>query len=105
VLVGVGPQVELGHDPRDVALHGPQVDHELRGDRGVRPALGHQLEHDPLPLAEPAELLGDALTAHEVRDDCRVEHGAATGDRPDRVGQDVDVDDPVLEQVAEPLGM
>src|SRR4051795_8666771 len=44
VLVGGGMQVELRHDPGDVALDRAQVDDQVRRDGVVRAALRHQLE-------------------------------------------------------------
>ena len=45
-----------------------------------------------------------ALAAEHLRDDLGVERRAAAADAAHRVGERVDVGDPVLEQVAEPLG-
>ena len=76
---------------------------EVGGDRGVRTALGHQLQHLSFACAEPVELVGQTGVAHQVRDHRRVEHGAAGKDGVHRLDQHVDIDHPVLEQVAEPL--
>ena len=43
--VVVRGEAELGEDPLDVLLHRRERDHQRRGDRGVRPALGHQRQH------------------------------------------------------------
>src|SRR3954454_6881542 len=96
-------KVQLVHDPGDVALDRAQVDDQVGGDRGVRTALGHQFQHLPLACAEPVEHICETGVTHQVGDHGRVEHGAAGKDRVHRLDQHVDIDDPVLEQVAEPL--
>ncbi len=55
VLVADG-QLELGEDVRDVLLHRPGRDHEAFGDRRVRAALGHQLEHRALARGQAVEV-------------------------------------------------
>ncbi len=81
-----------------------EADHEAIGDPLVRQALGHQLEHLALPRRQRAERVVAALLREQGRDDDRIERRAAGADPPDRVGELVDVADPVLEQVADALG-
>ena len=82
--------------PRSVRKH-------ARRDRRVRQPLGHQLEHLSLAGAELVDRIVAASPADELRDDARIERGAALGhplDGGDEVGQVVD---PVLQQIARPL--
>ena len=74
---------------------------ELLGDRLVRPALRHQLEHLPLARGERVERIVAASAPHESRDHGGVERRAALGDATNRVGELGDVCDPVLEQVTD----
>src|SRR5690606_19690016 len=60
-VVGVGGrEVELGEDVPDVLLHGAVADHQLAGDGGVGPPLGHQLEHLALAGGELFERVAAA---------------------------------------------
>src|SRR5438876_391889 len=45
VILGRGRQAELGEDARHVLLDRTQRDHHSLGDRLIRAALGHQLQH------------------------------------------------------------
>ena len=79
-------------------------DHEPLGDRLVRAALGHQLEHLALARRQLLERIVAAAPADELRDDGRVERRAALGDAAHRRGELVHVGDAVLQQVADALG-
>ena len=57
IAVG-GGQVQLGEDRVDVLGHGAVADHERRRDVAVRPALGHERQHLPLPPGEPVGRVG-----------------------------------------------
>ena len=63
--------VELGEDVADVGFDGAFADHEPVGDGGVGESLGHEFEHAPLALGEPAD--GSAVGGRdEVGDHHRV---------------------------------
>ena len=104
VVLGAGGHAELGEDARDVLLDRVRRDDEHLGDALVRAPLGHQLEHLALARRELVERVVAAAAAEHVRDDRRVEHRAAGGDAPDRVGEQREVGHAVLEQVADALG-
>src|SRR5262245_23664689 len=103
MVVRLGEQVELGQNAADVAVDGALVEHELSPARGVRAALGHQGEHLVLPCGEGLDLVASRSPPEQVAHDVGVEHGAAVGHPVNRIDQCRDVDDMVLQQVAEPL--
>ena len=77
--------VELAEDVGHVLLDGALGDHERRGDRAVRAALGHQ-RRAPRSRAGRARRAGPAAGAHQqLRDDLGVERGAAGGHAPERL--------------------
>ena len=67
----------------------------------VRAALGHQAEHLALARGQVVERVAAPGAGEELRDDLRVDHGAAGGDAVDGVEEVADVGDAVLEQVAD----
>ena len=82
-----------------------RIGHEhALGDRLVRAALGHQLEHLALARSQLGQRVVAPAAADELRDDRRIERRAALGDAANRGRELVDVGDPVLEQVADALG-
>ncbi len=105
VILGPGGDAELVKDARDVLLDSVRRDDEHLGDALVGPSLGHQLEHLALAWREPVQRVVAALAAEHVRDDGGIEHRAARRDPPHRVGEQREVGDAVLEQVADALGV
>jgi hypothetical protein len=80
---------------------------ELRkalADAVVRVALGHEAKHLALAVGELFERAG-ASARHQPGDDCRVDDAFAVADAAERVGEDGDVGDAVLEQVSSALGV
>jgi hypothetical protein len=94
-------QSQPAEDARDVLLHRTDGEHERFGDRRVRPPLRHQPEHLQLSRRQALERPPRPATREQLRDDLGVEGGAAPGDAAHRVDEVVDVDDPVLEQIAD----
>ncbi len=68
-------------------------------DGGVRAPLGHQLKDLALARGQRGERI--VAPPEQLRDDLRVEHGAAVGDPVDRVDQLGERRDAVLQQVAD----
>jgi hypothetical protein len=96
-------EVQLAEDGGDVLLHRTLRHDELLGDRGVRPALGHQAQHLALARRQTLERILAATPAEQQRDDLGVERGPAARHAADGVGERVDVRDAVLQQVARAL--
>src|SRR6266516_3846168 len=96
---------ELLEDVPDMSLDGLRTEEELVADPAVGMALGHQREHLALALAQVFEGAALPLAAHQASDDRRVDHALALPDPPDRISEDGDLRDPLLEQVADPLGI
>ena len=103
--VRVGRRAELEEDLRDVRLDRALGDEEPRRDRAVGEALGDEREHLALAGGQLGERVRRGGGGREPRDDRRVDHGLAVGDPPQRVDEDRDVEDALLEQVADALGM
>ena len=80
-------------------------DDEALRDGAVGQAFGEQFEHLALAPGELVQRAGVAPTAKQSRDDRRVDHGLAVGEPAQRVDEDRDVEDALLEQVADALGM
>ena len=104
VVVGRRQEAELEEDRVDVRLDGLRAEEELLADRPVRAALRDQAEHLALPGRQLVERVVVAPAAEELRDDVGVDDGAAVRDAADGGEELVELDDPVLEQVAEALG-
>jgi len=100
----VSTDAELGEDARDVPLDGAFGEPEPACDAPVGAALRHEREYLALPRGELGQLVGRAERAQKQRDDLRVERRAAVGDAAERVEELVDVENTVLEQVAEAPG-
>src|SRR5829696_6994987 len=64
---------QLPEDARHVLLDRTERDHETLGDRLVRLALRHQLEHLTLAWCQILERIVPAAAPDELRDDCRIE--------------------------------
>src|SRR3954447_20370596 len=103
MVVARGSQVELREDARDVLLDRPQGDEHALSDRLVRAALGHQLEHLALAWCQRIERVVRAMAPDELADHGRVERRATLADAANRRGELLQVGDPILEQVADPL--
>ena len=80
----------------------PSLTTSCAADRRVGPALGHQPRAPRARAGSAGERVVPAAPHHQLRHHLRVEDRAAGGDRPQPVEELVDVDDPVLEQVADP---
>ena len=105
MILLVGGETKLPEDARHVLLDRAQRHHHLLGDRLVRAALRHQLEHLALARRQLRERIVAAPPADEPRDHLRVERGAAVRDPFHRGGELLHVGDAVLEQVADALGV
>src|SRR6478735_8101744 len=79
VVVGGRRKVELREDVADVLLDGLVADHELAGDRRVRSALRHQVEHLALAGGQSLQRVVAAAAGEQLRDDLRVEHRSSVG--------------------------
>ena len=88
-------------DVRDVLLDGADGQRERLGDARVGAALGHQPEHLELARCQALERAVRAAAGEELRDDLRIERGAALGDPADGVDELVHVHHAVLQQVAD----
>src|SRR5437868_13680063 len=73
VVLGGGRQPELHEDARHVLLDGAHGHEHPLGDRLVRTAFRHQLEHLALARRQLGERIVAAAATHEPRDDLRVE--------------------------------
>src|SRR5262245_52753013 len=69
-------------------------------DPGVGQALGHQLQHPALALGQPREWATGGR-GDQFGDHLRIERGPAGGDAPGRREELVDLQHPILQQVAE----
>ena len=101
VVLVVRADAELSEDARDVCLDGAFREPEPAGDASVGAALRNQREHLAFPWSESGQMVGRAEWAEQQRDDLWVECGAALRDAGEGVEELVDVEDPVLEQIAE----
>ncbi len=104
MILGRRGEVELEEDARDVLLDRAWRDEEPVGDRLVRAALGHELEHLALARRQERERVVPAASAEELGDDGGVERGAPLRDAPHGRRELVDVRHPILQQVSETLG-
>jgi len=84
-----------------VLLHRPARDHELGGDPGVRPALGHQRQHLPFPRGERGQAAALPAGPEQLADYLGVQGGPAVGHPLQRGVELGHVGHPVLEQVAD----
>jgi len=94
-------ELELRVDVGDVGLDRLRGQEQAIGDRLVRTTLGHEGEDLALTLGEVIERHLRAPAADELGDDLGVDHRAAAGDPPDRVGEVVEILDAVLQEVAD----
>ena len=83
-----------------VRLDGLQAENQAVADPLVGSAFGHEREHLALALGELGERAVGSGPLDEAGDDGRIEHALTLVDAPERVGQDGDVGDSLLEQVA-----
>ena len=104
MVVRCGRQLELREDVGDVCLDGLRGKEEPIADRLVRASFGHEREDFALPFRQVVERDSCPAASHELRDDLRIDHGAAPSDPPDGVGEVVEVLDPILEEIADPAG-
>src|SRR5512133_2094714 len=104
MVLGRRGQPELGEDAGHVLLHRPRRDEEPLADRLVRAALRHELENLALAGRKLLDRVISTAAADALGDHQRVERGPALGHAPDGLRELVDLRDPILEQVAEPLG-
>ena len=103
VVVLGGEQVELGEDLRDVSVDRALVHGQGTADGIVRTAFGEEREDVAFAWPEPCQLRGRGTPTQEVRDHVRVEDGASGGDGFECRHQLRDVEDTVLEEIAEAL--
>jgi hypothetical protein len=101
VLVAV-VDAELGQDAANVCLDGAVGQPELAGDPHVGAAFGHEREHVAFSRRERLEGVVVSTWADQSCDDFGVECSPTGGDATQGVEEVVDVEDPVLEQIAEP---
>jgi hypothetical protein len=104
VLVGRLGQVEFLEDLGDVGFDGAFGDDQSGGDGPVGPAFGDQPEDLSLPLAEGGQGVLPAAPPHQARDDRGVDHRLPVHDPSQGVDDGGDVEDALLEQVADPFG-
>src|SRR5215470_814313 len=105
VFVGVGVEGELGEDGVDVGFHGTYAQVQPGGDTGVGQPFGHQRQHSAFPFGQDRQrVLGAGGAADKLRDDGRIHGGTTSGDAAYRVEEVVDLQDPVLEEIAQPGG-
>src|SRR6187455_670776 len=93
--------VELAEDRAHVRLDGSLRQPELLRDPRVRAALRHQPEHLALARRQLVERVVAGLGDEELLDDLRVERAAAAAHTRCRLEELVDVQDAVLQEVAE----
>ena len=96
---------QLLEDARDVLLDAALCEEHAGGDRRVRQTLRHQAQNLSFAGAQVADRVVAASSTDELRDNARIERGAALGyafDRGDEVGQ---VIDPVFQEVADTFGV
>ena len=74
-------EVELDEDARHVLLDRAWRDEEPVGDRLVRAALGHELEHLALARSQERERVVPATSAEELGHDRGVESGPPSATR------------------------
>jgi len=103
--VGLGPETELVEDRRDMVFDRANRHGHRSGDRGVRTALGHQGEHLAFAGREVGHRTPAARPGNHSLDDLRVERRASTRDAADGIGEQGEVTDPMLEEIANPFGM
>ena len=99
--IGRDGEPKLLEDARYVLLDAPIGQEDAGRDRRVRQSFGHQLEHLSFSGTQLADWIVTASPADELRDDARIERGAAVGDAPhggDEVRQVVHA---VLQQVTD----
>ena len=99
MVVGRRHQLQLGEDRGDVCLDRLGGHEQAVRDGLVRPPLCHQREHLALTLGELCQAAAGLRLVDEARDDGRVDDRAAARDSPDAIGEVLEVDEPVLEQV------
>src|SRR3954471_14285845 len=100
VLLPGGGQIELAEDTRDVALDRALGDEQLLLDRPVGEALGNQAQHLALAVGQLVERVA-AVAADHQGDDLRVERRATVGHAAHGLDEALDLDDAVLQQVAD----
>ena len=79
MVVGGVLKTEFRKDAGDVLFDGAFADEQLRGDRVVGFALGHQTEDLFLPWAERTESIRAAPAGQKLGNDLRVEQGSSGG--------------------------
>src|SRR5262249_22493073 len=102
VFVGVGVQGEFGEDGVDVGLDGPYAQVQPGGDAGIGQSLCHQCQHGAFPFGQYRQrVVAASGAADQLRDDGGIHGGTTGGDAAYRIEEVVDLQDPVLEQVAQ----
>src|SRR5215207_11082558 len=92
VIVGCRRDFQFREDVLDVLLNGVLGDKQPFGDGLVRAPLGHESEDLPLALSELLKrVLTTTRSAHELRDDRRIEHGPSLRHPAEALGQLPDV--------------
>lgn len=104
-VVGGGWQVEFGEDVVDVFADGFVSDVEALGDGGVGAAFGHFGQDFAFAWGELGQRAALVLTCQELGDDGGVHGGAACGHALDGFDELADVEDAVLEEVADTAGV
>ena len=96
-------QLQLAKDAVDVGFDGLGAEKELLADRRVGAALGHQREDFLLPLGEVCQQVVRSPPGDQLGHNLGVDDRVSRGHRADRVVELVQIRDPVLEQVSDPL--
>jgi hypothetical protein len=102
--LGLGPEAKLVEDGGDVVLDRANRHGHRGGDRGVRTAFGHQGEHLAFAGREVGHRTPAARPSNHSLDDLGVERRASTRDAAHGIGEEGEVTNPMLEQIADPFG-
>jgi DNA-binding CsgD family transcriptional regulator len=98
-------QTQLEEYLLHVRLNGALGDEEAVGDSLVREAFADEAQDFALAVGKVGERIHPRAAADDLGDDGRVDHRLAVGDAAERIEEERDVEDAVLEQVADSLGM
>src|SRR5213593_2858327 len=99
-----GLELQLLEDAVDVTLDGLGTERKGVTDRGVRASLRHELQHLAFALGEVADEVPMSTADHQLRDHLRIDGRSTRGNASHGLDEIVHVGDPVLEQVADPIG-
>src|SRR5690349_20407280 len=96
---------KLEEDLFGVRFDGALGDEQAGGDSAVRQSFGDQREDLALACGQLGEWVVAPRTAEEPRDDRLIDHRLAVVHASQRVDEHSDVEDALLEEIADPLGM